>query len=97
FFYREDSDFRGKVASIDTTRCPVYLLTGEYDYSCTVEDSARTSRAIKGSTFTRMSALGHFPMSENPEHFRTYLLPVLETIRSARAAQSKPEEMEQGV
>lgn len=96
FFYREDSDFRGKVASIDTTLCPVYLLTGEYDYSCTVEDSERTSRAVKGSTFTRMSALGHFPMSENPEHFRTYLLPVLETIRSVRRTVNS-EEMKQGV
>jgi pimeloyl-ACP methyl ester carboxylesterase len=88
FFYREDSDFRGKVASIDTSRCPVHLLTGEYDFSCTVEDSARTSKAIKGSTFTPMTEMGHFPMSENPDHFRTYLLPVLRDIQRTRGSAS---------
>jgi pimeloyl-ACP methyl ester carboxylesterase len=29
-----------------------------------------------------MRDLGHFPMSENPEKFIGYLLPVLERIRS---------------
>ena len=27
-----------------------------------------------------MKGLGHFPMSENPQEFLTYLLPVLEKI-----------------
>jgi hypothetical protein len=27
-----------------------------------------------------MTAPGHFPMSENPDHFRSYILPVLEKI-----------------
>jgi hypothetical protein len=31
-----------------------------------------------------MTELGHFPMSENPERFRTYLLPVLDEIRGVR-------------
>jgi hypothetical protein len=30
-----------------------------------------------------MKELGHFPMSEHPERFRTYLLPVLEEIRAS--------------
>jgi hypothetical protein len=30
-----------------------------------------------------MKELGHFPMSEHPERFRTYLLPVLDEIRRA--------------
>jgi hypothetical protein len=30
-----------------------------------------------------MKELGHFPMSENPERFRSYLLPVLEEIKAA--------------
>jgi hypothetical protein len=33
-----------------------------------------------------MKDLGHFPMSENPEKFIGYLLPVLEEIRSGRQA-----------
>jgi pimeloyl-ACP methyl ester carboxylesterase len=28
-----------------------------------------------------MQGLGHFPMSENPEKFISYLLPVLDKIR----------------
>ena len=36
-FYMIDGDIRGKVGEIDITRCPLYLLTGEYDYSCTAE------------------------------------------------------------
>jgi hypothetical protein len=32
-----------------------------------------------------MERLGHFPMSENPEQFRRYLLPVLERIRARQA------------
>ena len=39
YFYREDSDFRDRTALIDTAKCPLYLLTGEYDYSCTPEDT----------------------------------------------------------
>jgi hypothetical protein len=29
-----------------------------------------------------MKGLGHFPMSEDPEKFASYLLPVLEKIRA---------------
>jgi hypothetical protein len=29
-----------------------------------------------------MRELGHFPMSENPQQFRRYILPVLERIRN---------------
>ena len=32
--------------------------------------------------YTLMRELGHFPMSENPEGFREYLLPVLKRIRA---------------
>ena len=39
YFYRVDGDLREKVKSIDTKVCPLYLLTGEYDFSCTSEDT----------------------------------------------------------
>lgn len=83
-FYRADGDFRDRVARIDTSRCPLYLLTGEYDFSCTPEDTRRTAEQIPGARLTIMTEIGHFPMSENPAHFRTYLLPVLDEIRGAR-------------
>src|SRR5262249_40124386 len=85
YFYRADSDFRERVSGIDTARCPVWLLTGEYDFSCTIEDSRRTAGKIAGAKFVPMAKLGHFPMSENPEAFRRYILPVLKEIKEREA------------
>ncbi len=81
-FYREDSDYRDRVKDIDTEKCPVYLLTGEYDFSCEPSDTLRTAEAIAGSQVEIMEALGHFPISENPDQFRRYILPVLDRIRA---------------
>ncbi len=85
YFYRVDSDLRGKLGGIDTSRCPLYLLTGEYDFSCMPEDTLRTAKAIAGAKVTVMQEVGHFPMSENPAQFRKYLLPVLEEIAKLTA------------
>ncbi len=82
-FYRANADLRGKLGGINTERTPLYLLTGEYDYSCSPADSKRTADAIKGAVFTEMKELGHFPMSENPSQFREYILPVLDQISNA--------------
>jgi pimeloyl-ACP methyl ester carboxylesterase len=82
FFYRADGDFRDRVSQIDTSQCPLYLLTGEYDFSCTPEDTERTAAKIKGAHVTVMKEIGHFPMSENPTQFRRYILPVLAEIRT---------------
>jgi pimeloyl-ACP methyl ester carboxylesterase len=71
---------RARVAEIDTRRCPLFLLSGEYDYSCTPEETRAVAESIPGSEVTIMQGLGHFPMSENPEKFLDYLLPVLEKI-----------------
>jgi pimeloyl-ACP methyl ester carboxylesterase len=80
-FYRVDADLRGKLDRIDTAACPLYLLTGEYDFSCTPEDTRRTAAAIPGAKVTIMKGMGHFPMSENPSRFREYILPVLAEIQ----------------
>jgi pimeloyl-ACP methyl ester carboxylesterase len=82
YFYRVDGDLRDVIARIDTSVSPLYLLTGEYDFSCTPEDTLRTASRITGATATVMKELGHFPMSENPAQFRRYILPVLDEIRS---------------
>jgi pimeloyl-ACP methyl ester carboxylesterase len=65
-FYTADGDVRGRVAEIDTAKCPLYLLTGEYDYSCTPDDTRELARRIEGAEATIMEGLGHFPMSEDP-------------------------------
>jgi pimeloyl-ACP methyl ester carboxylesterase len=82
YFYRVDGDLRDKVAKIDVETCPLFLLTGEYDFSCSPEDTLRTAGRIRGAEAIIMERLGHFPMSENPEQFRRYILPVLEQIRT---------------
>ena len=81
YFYRVDGDLRGRTHAIDTKLCPLYLLTGEYDFSCMPEDTVRTAAGIAGAEVTIMEQLGHFPMSENPVQFRRYIAPVLENIR----------------
>ena len=81
YFYKLDGDIRARVAQIDTTKCPLFLLSGEYDYSCTPEETMAVANSVKGSQVTIMKGLGHFPMSEDPEKFLGYLLPVLEQIK----------------
>jgi len=84
-FYQLEGDIRAHVAKIDTRRCPLYLLTGEYDYSCSPDDTREVARQAAGIEVTIMERLGHFPMSENPALFLSYLRPVLERIRTATA------------
>jgi pimeloyl-ACP methyl ester carboxylesterase len=81
FFYKVDGDIRDRVEKIDTRRCPLYLLTGEYDYSASPDDTMEVKKRVPGAEVTIMQGLGHFPMSEHPERFIEYLLPVLDKIR----------------
>jgi pimeloyl-ACP methyl ester carboxylesterase len=76
-FYKGEGDLRPKLARIDTKRCPVHMLTGNYDYSCKPEDTEATAAAIPGAKVQIMKGLGHFPMSEDYAALRPYLLPVL--------------------
>jgi pimeloyl-ACP methyl ester carboxylesterase len=79
-FYKVDGDIRGKIDEIDGKASNLYLLTGEYDYSCTTEGTLDIAKRT-GAQATIMKGLGHFPMSEDPPKFIEYLLPVLEKIR----------------
>jgi pimeloyl-ACP methyl ester carboxylesterase len=88
-FYRF-GDAREELAAIDTAACPVYLLTGEYDYSCTPANTQAVHEAIPGSHFGVMDGLGHFPMSEDYARCREYLLPVLASVAADRRAIVRP-------
>jgi pimeloyl-ACP methyl ester carboxylesterase len=79
-FYSGEWDARERVGNIDTNRCRLFMLTGEYDYSCTVELSAATAAKIPGVVFREMKGIGHFPFAENPRLFAEYFLPVLEEL-----------------
>lgn len=78
YFYKDQRD--DDIGSIDTARCPLYLLSGEYGYSCMPEDTLAVAAAVPGSRVTIMPGLGHFPMSEDHEAFAKHLLPVLDEI-----------------
>ena len=82
-FYKVDGDIRAKIDEIDGKKSNLYLLTGEYDYSCTTEATLDIGRRT-GAEAVIMKGLGHFPMSEDPPKFISYLLPVLEKIRAAK-------------
>lgn len=72
-FYSGDWDGTEKVTRIDTATCPVIMMTGEYDYSCTPTMSEQTAARIPGAVFWEMPGLGHFPICENPAAFAPHL------------------------
>ena len=81
FFYQVEGDIRERIGAIDTKACPLYLLTGEYDYSASPRDTEAAAAKIPGAKVTIMQGLGHFPKSEHPAAFLGYLKPVLDEIR----------------
>ncbi len=86
FYYFADGDLRnGLIDGLDTNQCPLYLLTGEYDLSATPEMTRELAEAVNATHFEIMKGVGHFPMSEDPDTFRTYLIPVLDQIRASAA------------
>ncbi|MEW2548196.1 alpha/beta hydrolase [Streptomyces sp. NPDC047002] len=85
-FYSVDHDLRGRLGEIDGTRCPVVIMTGEYDYLTTPEDSARTASEITNGSFINMPEIGHFPMSENHARFRVHLLEALERLQAVKGS-----------
>jgi len=80
-YYIEDHDLRDLAKTIDTGRCAVHMLSGEYDFSGTVELGQEAHVAITGSTFSAMPGIGHFPMSEDPERLLQHLRPILKEIK----------------
>ena len=83
-FYGREWDARERVGKIDTKKCPVIMLTGEYDYSCAPEISRATAAKIPGAEFQVMRGMGHFPMAENPALFLQYLRPALAKLGARR-------------
>jgi len=83
FSHTRDGDVRDRVARIDTAKCPLFLLTGEYDYSCTPEDTLAIAKSVTGAEATIMKGMGHFPHERGSEEFSLeYLLPILNRIKA---------------
>lgn len=83
-FYSDEFDGAAIAGKINAERTPVALLSGGYDYSATPNDGRKLSELIPGSFFKEMPGLGHFPMCENPDFFRPYLLEALGHLTSAK-------------
>ena len=84
-FYFGGFDARDRVAKIDTKKCPIYFLTGQFDWSTTPDMSQATAKKIKGANFKAMPDLGHFPATENPSKFVPHLLEAVQWIQKTRA------------
>lgn len=82
YFYSMEHDMRETVSDIDTSKVPLYLLTGEYDYLSTPEQTKATAAKIDGVHYEKMEEIGHFPMSENYDTFMKYMKPILNEIIS---------------
>jgi pimeloyl-ACP methyl ester carboxylesterase len=79
YYYFTDHDLRNETGRFDTARCPVYLLTGEYDAATAVR-TLEAAQQIAGAKAQIMKGLGHFPMSEDYDQLMEYLLPVLDEV-----------------
>jgi pimeloyl-ACP methyl ester carboxylesterase len=67
--------------TLTRAKCPLYVFSGEYDYSATPELSRAAADQL-GGEFIPMLGKGHFPMAEDPVGFKEYLMPVLEKIKN---------------
>ena len=86
-YYLRDHDLRGKLQDIDTRKCPVYILVGEYDrLRVAPMGSKAVADGIPGAHYAEVSQGGHFLMSENPEEFRRMIGPILDAIAAHSAA-----------
>lgn len=82
YFYGDDHDLTQTAKNIDTDDVGVYVMSGEYDYSARPEECKALADEVPGSTFVYMPGMGHMPMSEDPERFKTHLMPILGDIKS---------------
>jgi pimeloyl-ACP methyl ester carboxylesterase len=74
YFYSHD--FPRYSADLPVVSCPLYVFSGEYDYSATLAMSREAAQRLGGELID-MRGKGHFPMSEDPVGFTEYLYPVL--------------------
>ncbi len=85
FYYYYDHNLEVEdVQKIDTSKCMLYLLTGEYDPNTPPDDTKVVADNVKGCMFSKMIDLGHFPVAENYPLFKKYLMPVLEDAKKRK-------------
>lgn len=78
-FYSDEFSANSHTSKINSSKTPVWFLTGDYDYSASPEETMKVVNEIPGAKFTRLSGFGHFPMTEDPKRlYKEYLQAVLE-------------------
>ena len=81
-FYSDEFDAADYVRDIDTQRTPLWLMTGDYDYSATPADTRKVADSVAGSRFLQLDGLGHFPMTEDPQRLLTHFRPAAIELRT---------------
>ncbi|MFE7423737.1 alpha/beta fold hydrolase [Rhodococcus sp. NPDC057529] len=91
YYYYYDHNVSAEEARvIDTSKCMLYLLTGEYDPNTSPAETQQLADLVEGAKFWAMDKLGHFPVTEDYPKFREYLLPILQEIREKSQATAEP-------
>ena len=81
YFYSDEFHASRHSAFINTRITPLWLLTGDYDYSASPAETRRIADEIPGASFIEMKGFGHFPMTEDPERlYDLYLQTILQTL-----------------
>jgi pimeloyl-ACP methyl ester carboxylesterase len=78
-----DAAKTGVVEKFKKSKCPLYVLAGDYDYSAPPE-LGKEAADLLGGEFIHMANKGHFPMFEDPVGFKTYLMLVLAKIKQLK-------------
>ena len=71
YYYCDHNVSDEEARAIDTTKCMLYLLTGEYDPNTSPEETQALADLVKGTKFWPMGKLGHFPVTENIANFES--------------------------
>jgi pimeloyl-ACP methyl ester carboxylesterase len=76
-----EHDLRETAHLIDTSRCAVYIMNGEYDPgSGNIPAGEALVARIKGARFIPLYGVGHFPATEDFQAIKPSLISVLEEI-----------------
>jgi pimeloyl-ACP methyl ester carboxylesterase len=90
-FYSDEFKAFNHTAQIDTPKTPLWLLTGDYDYSASPSETKRVANEIPGAVFQAMLGFGHFPMTEDPQRLQQmYLGPILSQLRQQHSLGAFP-------
>lgn len=80
-YYQHEHNLEGQLADIDARKCPVYVVAGEYDPSRVARFGALPlAEGIPGAHYSVAPGAGHFMMSEDPDRFRSVIVPILSEI-----------------